>query len=136
MWIRRRDVEVASWCLEIEFSLNRKEGEEAIGGVVLLKYLGRILDQAEDEWTLVRRNIRKARRVWGRLVVILRQEGADPTTSTKNFRSVVQVVLLFGADMWVLSVAMKKQIAGVHTVFLRHGTGKGERSQQDGTWWR
>ena len=48
MRLRLRDVEVVSPCLEMEFSLTRYEGEETIEGVELFKYLGRTLDQTEN----------------------------------------------------------------------------------------
>ena len=52
------------------------------------------------------------------------------------YREVVQVVLLFGAYIWVLSAAMEKQLAGVHTFFLRQVTGKRPKRQHNGTWRR
>ena len=48
----------------------------------------------------------------------------------------VQAVLLFGAEKWVLSAAMEKRIVGFHTFFLRQVTGNWERRRQDGTWRR
>ena len=40
------------------------------------------------------------------------------------YRAVVQAVLLFGAETWVLSVATEKRIAGVHTFFFAAGDGE------------
>ena len=45
MRLRRKDVEVASRCAEMEFNLTGKEGEETIEVVSLFTYLGRTLDQ-------------------------------------------------------------------------------------------
>ena len=55
---------------------------------------------------MVIQKIRKARQVWGRIGIILRREGTEPITSVVFYRVVVQVVLLFGTEMWVLSAAM------------------------------
>ena len=52
-----------------------EEGEETIEGVALFKYLGRTMEQSDDDWPEVRRKIRKERKVWGRLGVVLRREG-------------------------------------------------------------
>ena len=52
------------------------------------------------------------------------------------YRAVVQAVLLFWADMWVLSATMEKWIVGVHAGFLWQVTGKWTRRQQDGTFQR
>ena len=71
-------MEVANRCVEMEFSMIGKEGEGTIERVALLKYLGRPLEQSDDNWPAVRQNIGRAQQVWGRLGFILRQEGADP----------------------------------------------------------
>ena len=34
------------------------------------------------------------------------------------YRAVVQMVLLFRSELWVLSLAMDKTVEGVHTSFL------------------
>ena len=108
----------------MELSLTGEDGEDTIEGVALFKYPGQTLEQSENFWTSVIRNKRKARQVWGILGVILRWEGADPITSAAFYRAVTQVVLLFGVEKLVLPVAMEKQIAGFHKVFLQKVTGK------------
>ena len=52
------------------------------------------------------RNIRRARQVWGRLGELLSRESDDPIILYKFYWAVVQVVLLFGAESWVLLAAM------------------------------
>ena len=63
-------------------------------------------DQSDNNWSVVLMNIRKVRKVWGRLGKLLRREGADPFVSSKLYCSVVQAVLILGADTWVMSAAM------------------------------
>ena len=46
-------------------------------GVAQFKYLGKTLDQSNDEWMEICQNIRRARKVWGNLGDILQREGAD-----------------------------------------------------------
>ena len=48
MWWRRRDVAIASWCAEAFFSLTEEDEEKYIEGVENFKYLGRMLDQSDD----------------------------------------------------------------------------------------
>ena len=43
----------------------------------------------------------KARKSWGRLARILSREGAEKRVSRTLFKSVVQQVLLFRAEIWV-----------------------------------
>ena len=56
----------------------------------------------------VLRKSRKARQVWGRLGKFLRREGEDLFVSEKLYHTVVQAVLIFGAETWVLLAAMRK----------------------------
>ena len=55
---------------------------------------------------------------------MLWQEGADPIISAKFYRVLVQAVLLFGSETWLLMAAMIKNLEGVHMGFLRQMTGK------------
>ena len=66
------------------------------------KYLGRILTAGEDDFPAVAGNLGKARKIWGRLKRILSREGADKRVQGNFSKAVVQQVLLFGAETWVL----------------------------------
>ena len=57
----------------MEFRLYRRKGDALVEGMVQLKYLGRPLDQMDDDWLMVRQNVKQARRVWGRLGKMLRR---------------------------------------------------------------
>ena len=67
------------------------------------KYLGRIMTAGDNDWQVVTGNLVKARKSWGRLTRILIREGADKRISGTFFKAVVQQVLLFGAETWVLT---------------------------------
>ena len=97
-------------------------------------YLGQFLHQSDEDCLAVFRNIRKARQVLGCLGKILRREGADLILSAKFYRAVVQVVLLFGSETWVLTAAMMQKIEGVHMGFLWQVTGVKAQSLGDETW--
>ena len=64
----------------------------------------------------------------------MRCKGGDLILSEKFYRVVVQVVLLFRADTWVLLADMLKNLEGVHVVFLRQVTGMKLRRLEDETW--
>ena len=70
------------------------------------RYLGRVLTATYDDWLAVANNIRKARVSWGRLARVLGREGADPKVSRSFYTAVTQHVLLFGAELWVLTKKM------------------------------
>ena len=50
------------------------------------------------------------------------------------YREVVQAVILFGLESWVLSAAMEKMVEGEHTGFLRQITGIWVLRNTGGTW--
>ena len=51
-----------------------------------------------------------------------------------NYRAVVQEILLYGSETWIILVAMEKKVEGEHTRYLRHITGKQVRQIVDKTW--
>ena len=79
---------------------------EQLKTVPSFKYLGRILTEGEDDWPAVAGNLGKARKSWGRMQRILSREGENKRVSGNFFKAVVQQVLLFGADMWVVRPIM------------------------------
>ena len=52
----------------------------------------------------------RARSVWGRLGTLFRQERAYPKVSESFYRVVVQAILLYGSETWVLLASMVKRI--------------------------
>ena len=56
---------MAERCGEIDLSLYGRKGGELVEGVVKFKYMGCPLDQTEDDWPSVRRNVKRVWRVWG-----------------------------------------------------------------------
>ena len=79
----------------MELSLYRREGDGLVEGLTTFKYLGRPLDQTYNDWSIIRQNIKRARKVCGRLGKLLRQEGADTRGVEMLYRMVAQSVLLF-----------------------------------------
>ena len=105
-----------------------------VEGVENFKYLGQNLDQTDDDWPSVRKNIMRARLVWGRLGTLMRREGAEPRVLEMFDRAVAQAILLFGSDTWVLSEAMDRKVDVTHTCFPQHITGTRAQRIADGTW--
>ena len=61
-------------------------------------YFGRVLEALDDNWPVVVRNLRKERKRWARMSIILGRKGADPQTSGIFYKGVVQATLLFGTE--------------------------------------
>ena len=107
---------------------------EQLKTVPSFKYLGRILTAGYDDWPAVAGNLGKARKSWGRLQRILSREGANKRVSGDFFKAVVQQVLLFGAETWVVTPRMERAL----NVFM-HGaairiTGRQPRRGWDRKW--
>ena len=60
---------------------------------------------------------------------LLHREGAYQLVSEMFYREVVQAVLLFGTETWVLSVTMTNTVEGVHMGFLGQVMGKTAKQQ-------
>ena len=83
---------------------------EPMKAVSEFRYLGRILTATDDDWLDVAGNIKKARRIWGRLDRVLGREGADPNASLTFYIAMTQAVLIFGSETWVLTEKMEKAL--------------------------
>ena len=66
--------------------------------------------------------LKKVRQVWGRLGKLLQREGMEPEVSEKLYHTVVQAVLLFGVETWVLLAPMMKSLEEENVSFLRQVT--------------
>ena len=64
------------------------------------------------------------RLIWVMLVTLIQREGADPNVLESLYRAVMQAIILYGSEMWVLLGSMAKRIEGMHTEFLQMITGK------------
>ena len=71
-------------------------GGALVEGVVQFKYLGRPLDQTDDNFTVIHHNIKRARKVWVQVRKMLQREGSYTQVSEIFYRAVVQAVILFG----------------------------------------
>ena len=61
--LQRRDVEMAKRCGQMEFNPDGEEGDYRVENVPTFRYLGRPLDQTNDDCPAVQQNIMCARTV-------------------------------------------------------------------------
>ena len=83
------------------------------------RYLGRVISVADDDCPAVVRNLSWERAVWRRMAHILSREGAAPRVSGFFFKDVVQALLLFGSETWVVTPQMGKSLGGFQAQVAR-----------------
>ncbi len=100
--------------------------------VEVFKYLGHLLAQDDDDIQAIRAQLRKARATWARVGQVLRAENVPPRIAAKFYIAVVQAVLLYGSEMWVLSTTALVSLDGFHIraayqMAVRHKPQRGPR---------
>jgi hypothetical protein len=89
-------------------------GGGLIENVQEFSYLGRILGNRDTDAAAVESNIRKARIKWGQVGKILTSQGAYPMIMAMFYKAIVQSVLLYGAESWVLTQEMERKLQSFH----------------------
>jgi hypothetical protein len=108
---------------------------EPLESVSIFKYLGRLLSSNDDDWPAVHRNLSKARKSWARISRILTRDGATPRVSGMFYKAVVQSILLFGSETWVVTNTMLKALESFHRRVARRIAGKQPyRCRRTDTW--
>ena len=79
--------------------------------MIEFNYLGRVMTAGDENWPEVTGKPQKARKSWGRVSRILIREGVDPKVSGHFFQAVVQAVLLFMEEKWVLTPRMDRDLS-------------------------
>jgi hypothetical protein len=87
---------------------------DVLEGVEVFRYLGRMLLQDDDDIQAVRSQLCKTRGTWARVGQVLRRENVPPRVSAKFYKAIVQSVLLYGSETWVLSPAVLARLEGFH----------------------
>ena len=107
---------------------------QQIQSVPRFTYMGRVMTAGDDNWPAVAGSLAKARKSWGRMQGILRRECATTRISGNFFKAVVQQVLLFGAETWVVTPNMERALSAFLHGAARRLTGRQPRRGRDGKW--
>ena len=82
--------------------------------VIYFRYLERFLTTKDDDWTEVIENLHKAFRSWVQLSWILGRKDANDRMSRHLYLAIVQTVLLFGSETWVVTPNIGRLLGGFH----------------------
>ena len=101
--------------------------------VTSFKYLGRVL-AADYNGPAVVRSLRRARQEWAQLTRILSREGVYSQALGQIYLVIVQSIMLYGLDTWVLTPPMKRVLGGLYHRVSRRLTGRKTHIGRDGGW--
>jgi hypothetical protein len=100
--------------------------------VEVFKYLGHLLAQDDDNIQAIRAQLWKARATWACIRQVLRAENVPPRIAEKFYKAVVQAMLLYSSETWVLSMTALASLEGFHIraayqMAVRHKLRRGPR---------
>ena len=108
--------------------------------VTSFRYLGRVILEADNDCTEVARNLVKANAVWLRMTRIRSKEGAELRVSVFYFKAAVQLILLFGAETWMLTPRIGQVLGEIQyqlaQILTRGSHGSGQMGIGDKSQWR
>jgi hypothetical protein len=111
-----------------------RTGDEMIGNVQEFSYLGRTLKNSDNDTAAVENNLRKARMKWGRIGKVLTSQGAHPMAMATFYKAIVQSVLLYGAESWVVTLEMERKLQSFHHRCARYIARDHIERNENGEW--
>ena len=76
------------------------------------KYLVIIIMSSDGACPVVKSNLQKAWKNWAWIMMILEQEGSNKRVLGTFFKEVVQKVIIFGSDTWVMKPRTGRYLGG------------------------
>ena len=98
------------------------------------KYLGRILSDTDTDTAAMDYNLQRAREKWGRIGRILSKKSFDAKSMGTFYKTIIQSVLLYGSETWVISNYMMKTLRSFHRRCARYITGKHIWKDEEDNW--
>ena len=106
----------------------------AIERVRSFKYLGRMISDKDCDQVAIEHQLQRARAKWKRFSKILTAEGMDSKIAGYFYKVVVQTVLLYGSESWVISKRQMRVLESFHRRVARYLSRRHIRKLEDGTW--
>jgi hypothetical protein len=128
--VKRQTVAIQVAACNHRFTVNGSDLEV----VHHFRYLGRLLSDDDDDFFAIKNNICKARQKWARLSAVLSREGATCSIMGKFYKAIVQAVLLYGSETWVISQRLLRLLDSFHNRCARYIARRHIRQNEDGTW--
>ena len=107
---------------------------ELLERVDIFKYLGRWLEEEDDDCVTIDANIKKARKRWNQVHPVLARDGANARIMGRAYVAILQAVLLYASETWVISERSWQKLESFHHSCARRITRRFIQSNPDGTW--
>jgi uncharacterized C2H2 Zn-finger protein len=107
------------------------QGQE-VEDVADFKYLGRWLSEDDSDIKAIRANIKKAQGKWSRLSRLLVREGANIRMMARFYLTIIQSVLLYGAETWAITQRQLSLLSSFHNRCVRGITRRRIKRTEEG----
>ena len=94
--------------------------------------MGRTVAFNNRDWADLYQNLQKARRWWGVVVNLLMRMEETVRARVILYKAVVQTLLLYGRNIWLVTVSMLKVLEGFHHRVARRISGKTAQDTVEG----
>jgi gamma-glutamyl phosphate reductase len=91
-----------------------------------------VLNKKDNDWPAINHNIKRVSITWGIIGKVLSTEREDMKAMTSVYRAVVQAVLPYGAESWVVKSTMEQKLEAFHHRCARYITRKHIQENPDG----
>jgi hypothetical protein len=125
---------LASTCQQLASRVSFSVDNTLIENVSEFRYLGRVLDSSDSDDKAVDYNLKNARARWGCMVRLLTGDGIRCRTLARFYMAIVQAVLLYGSETWVLSQRSRRRLDSFHHRCARFIANKHIRQLPSGEW--
>ena len=105
---------------EVTFTVEGKVLER----VDTFRYLGRMISHTNSDWPAVFRQLTRARQRWAMLVRAIAHDQVPAKAAGMFYKAIVQSVLLYGSETWVVTRPMLQLLEGFHNRVARKLTGR------------
>ena len=97
-------------------------------------YLIRTVSYNNSDWAALYHNLSKTRKWWEMAEKVVRKTEAEVRVQRMIYKEIVQSVLLYGRDIWVVMRAMLKVLEGLYHRTARRVAEMTERRTTSGEW--
>ena len=98
--------------------------KDTLRSIEIFKYLGRNIAWDDCNTPAIRRNLKRAHQVWGRISKVITTEEVQPRVAGMFYQAVAAAVLLYGSETWCLTDTARRPLDGFHVEAARRITGK------------